>query len=292
MTKQLAGSFWNPGSFAPLPALSSLLAKIPPLRPITLLVGRPMNVTYWPGGRPYLSLIKQPDETVLIQLAHKTEVKIIKETARHDYPQMSWESPRAINGVLASGWNKTPDHAVSSSTMLLALKHALDDLISTYSLHDPEGQIIWILPSDLSLLRQLNGGERGLGLSKSFRVLSEDCADQLPDFDDLLVAGEIQPHLNQNELRDQLIPAARVPTTHVITNHRGRPIALAAVTFDAFGDFIGASYWDGSRFVKGDALNKAISDGLVKVIQIAEPIARQLWDLGTSQINQSIEREN
>jgi len=291
MTKQFAGAFWNPGSFAPLPALSYLLARIPPLRPITLLVGRPMNVTYWPGGRPYLSVVKLLDETVLLQLAHKNEVKIVKDSARHDYPQMCWEGPRVINGVLASGWNKTLDSAINSSTILLALRHALDDLISTYSLHDLEGQIIWILPSDLSLLRQLNGGGKGLGLSKSFRVLSEDCADQLPDFDDLLAAGEIQPHLNQNGLRNQLIPAARMPTTHVITNHRGRPLALAAITFDAFGNCIGACYWDGSRFAKSDALDKAIADGLVKVIQIAEPIARQLWDLGSSQINQSTERE-
>ena len=279
MTKQLAGSLWDSRQFGLLSAIVSALPTMQPLRPLTLMVGCKLNVTSWPQNRPYLSILKLLSGDTLIQLGHKSEVKIIKTTSRHDIPSKSgWAEPQQVQGISALGWNKTIRSGTTEVQLLNTLKHALDDLVVTYSLHESGFQIIWLLPDDFALLRELDEDNRALRSTKGFMVLSASSMDSLPSLSGLVQDGELGDMPFSWAPSENPRPPGDL-TTYAVTNHRGRPLALLLVAEDVFGVVTEVRAWNGSRFVASDALTQSFLKGTTTFTALDASLACQLWNL-------------
>ncbi|MDG2496836.1 MAG: hypothetical protein P8M68_01475 [Aquiluna sp.] len=284
MTKQLAGSLWDSRQFGLLTAIVSALPTMQPLRPLTLMVGCKLNVTSWPQNRPYLSILKLLSGDTLLQLGHKSEVKIIKTTSRHDIPSTSgWAEPQHVQGISALGWNKTIPSGTTEVQLLNTLKHALDDIVLTYALHEPGYQIIWLLPDDLGLLRELDEDNGALGATKGFMILSASSLDSLPSLSGLVQDGEL------GDTRFSMGPSGnpRPPgdlTPYAVANHRGRPLALLLVAEDAFGVVTEVRAWNGSHFMASDALMQSFCRGTSTFTALDTSLACQFWNLTPQQL--------
>jgi hypothetical protein len=98
--------------------ISALALSLPPLASMTLIIGYEMNVTSWPQNRPYLAVTKMPSGSVVVSIAHHSEVKIIKLTSRHEIPTItSWRKPGQLDGVRFTGWHKKFDAGTKKAVL-------------------------------------------------------------------------------------------------------------------------------------------------------------------------------
>ena len=229
--------------------LSALALSLPPLASVTLIIGYEMNVTHWPQNRPYLAVTKMPSGSVVVSIAHHSEVKIIKLTSRHEVPSVTgWRVPTQLEGVRITGWHKKFAAGTKKAVLSEAITEALNDLALTYFLHDKDGQRLWISEPDLAVLEEL--GFSQLAKSKILSRLPSASHYSLPSLYDLLDQESDSEYSAKDFPPSQGHPVGGAGRLYCLTNHRGRPTALILADLSLFGELQNLKIWNGERFTQ------------------------------------------
>lgn len=228
-------------------SVSATALSLPPLVSVTLIIGYEMNVAHWPQNRPYLAVTRMPTGSVVASIAHHSEVKIIELTSRHEIPSVTgWRGPGQLDGVRLTGWHKKFNAGIKKAALSDAITEALNDLALTYSLHDKEGQKLWISEPDLAVLEEL--GFSQLAQSKIMSRLPSASHDSLPSLYDLLDRDSDSEYSDKGFPQPNEHPAGGGERLYCLTNHRGRPVALITADLNLFGELQHLKVWNGERF--------------------------------------------
>jgi len=256
--------------------VSAVALSLPPLASVTLIIGYEMNVTHWPQNRPYLAVTKMPSGSVVVSIAHHSEVKIIELTSRHEIPSVTgWREPGQLDGVRFTGWHKKFASGTKKNVLSEAITEALNDLALTYFLHDKEGQKLWISEPDLAVLEEL--GFSQLAQSKVLSRLPSASHDSLPSLYYLLDRD------SDSEYADKDFPQ---PIGHhvgggeglyCLTNHRGRPTALIMADLNIFGELRHLKVWNGERFTPLAKEAQQVSAFAKRVGNVPPELAKFHW---------------
>ena len=223
--------------------LKNRFKTAPAVSPRTVIVGIPINVENWPGNRSYLSVMRigrtGQAKSIVLQLSHYSEVKVIEVTDRHRIPStLGWRKPGGLFGLNIPGWYKVLDSEES-------IANSIDDLCITYSHHSQDAENFYFLRSESNLSAIDKDSIKSH--SANLHTLSQAAEAKLMNARGLFTDADRPEWLgiSEDDWDDEI---AYSPRFAVLRNHRGAPLALFDFESRRFEEPRNLRLWDGKNF--------------------------------------------